>query len=108
MIKPSNFTGAPGDISILRRLTHLICGARSCFEECRGLCRLECVGRSVGDQIVATATHFSSAADLPCWHTVLSEDQQHQLPDIGPNGGLGPQGRQRSPFDVGHLFSLKK
>src|ERR1700730_16096588 len=34
----------------------------------------------------------------PRWHTVLPEHQQYQLPDIGPNGRLGPRGRQRLPF----------
>ena len=80
-------------------------GLRPCFEECRGLCRLECVGCAVRDQIVATATYFSPTADLPSWYTDLSEDQQHLLPDIGPNGGLGPQGWQWLPFDVGHVLS---
>src|SRR6266404_9631189 len=82
------------------------CGSRVCFEECGCFCRLESVGSAVGDQLVPTATRFSPAADLPCRHTILREHQQHELPDIGPNGGLGPQGWQRLPFDFCHVLSL--
>src|SRR5258708_34395902 len=45
-------------------------GLRPCFEECRGLCRFEWVGSAVGDQIVATATHFSPATAFPGCNTV--------------------------------------
>jgi ubiquinone/menaquinone biosynthesis C-methylase UbiE len=91
--------GAPGAASSFWDL-------RPCFEQCRCLCRLECIGGAVGDEIVAAATQVGSATDFPCRHAVLREHQQHEIAHIGPNSGAGPQGRQRPPFYVGHLLPL--
>ena len=66
------------DMRFLRQNTSL--RSRPCFEECGCLCRLERVGSAVGDQIVATATRFSPAADLPCRHAILGKHQQHLAP----------------------------
>ena len=77
---------------------------RPCFEESPCLRRFERVGGAAYDQIVVAAVYTSRfAADHPCRNVILREDQQHKIPDIRPDGGARPEGRQRLPL---YSFSL--
>ena len=46
-------------------------------------------------------THERNGARL-----ISFEVERERIADISPNGGHGPQGGQRLPFDVGHALSL--
>ena len=81
-------------------------GLRPCFEECRGLCRLECVGCAVRDQIVATATHFSLRLTSQVGTPSCVNTNNINSPTPVQTAGSGPRGRQRLPFDVGYVLSL--
>ena len=50
----------------------------------------------------ALALRLTSHVGTPSWVNTNNMNS----PDIGRNGGLGPQGWQRLPFDVGHVLSL--
>src|SRR5713226_3102889 len=76
-----------------------------CLEDCCRLRRLERIGTAAGNQIVAD--DLSPQADFPYWRAVLCEHQQHKLSEVSRNGGAWPQGGQRFPFDVVHVFRLK-
>ena len=72
-----------------------------------GTCRLESVDSVVGGRIVATAAALAlRLTSLVSTLSSVNTNNKRELPDIGPNGGLGAQGRQHLRFDVGHGPSL--
>jgi hypothetical protein len=63
---------------------------RPCFKEGRRLRRFEGVGSATDDQIVVAAVHpFRIAPDLPSRNAILRENQQHKIPNVGPNRRAG-------------------
>ena len=64
------------------------CGANT--SKSRRFCHFECVGSAVRNQVIVLGAGRILPADLPRRHTILGEDQQHQMPHIGCDGGGRP------------------